>query len=301
MADWSEIEKHADITVFRRPIPDLNSKVNLLKPFHVLCLLRERTPLPRSILESLPNLRLVASTTMRNASIDMSAAKERGIIVCGTGSPSRGAPVLTWGLILALIRNLSAEIKSIRNGGWQLSIGGDLYGKTLGIVGLGKIGSQVSQVANAFGMRVIAWNQNLTPEVAEQRGARFVSKEELFREADIVTVHLVLSDRTKAIVGAAELGLMKPSAYLVNTARGALVDEQALIKALEDRTIAGAAIDVYDKEPLPPNHPFRFLENVLATPHIGFVTYDTYKMFYGETVENIMAWLNGAPLRVLNT
>jgi phosphoglycerate dehydrogenase-like enzyme len=300
LADWSRLEGRTSITVFRDHLNDPADIVARLQPFDIVCVLRERTPLPRAILEKLPALKLIASTAMRNASIDMGAARELGIVVCGTGSPSHGAPVLTWALILALVRHIEAEASSLRSGGWQASLGGDLHGKTLAVLGLGKIGSFVAQVGRVFGMNVIAWSPNLTREVAEQHGAQLVSKGQLFQRADILTIHLVLSERTRAIVGRAELGQMKRSALLVNTARGPLVEEEALIDALNERRIAGAALDVFDVEPLPPNHPFRSLDNVLATPHIGFVTEDTLRLFYQDTVENIAAWLAGAPIRVLN-
>ena len=299
MADWSALKGRADVTVFRDHLSDPGAVVERLRPFDVVCIMRERTPLPGSILEKLPNLKLIASTGPRNASVDVAAARARGITVCATRSAPNGAAELTWGLILSLIRNLPAESASMRAGGWQVSVGGDLDGKTIGILGLGRIGARTSKVARAFGMNVIAWSQNLTREKAEEQGARLVSKEELFREADIVTVHLVLSDRTRGIVGAPELKLMKPTAYLVNTSRGPLVDEGALIDALRTRTIAGAALDVYEIEPLPESHPFRSLDNLLATPHVGFVTKDAYELFYRETVENVVAWLDGKPIRVV--
>jgi phosphoglycerate dehydrogenase-like enzyme len=260
--------------------------------------MRERTPLPRLILEQLPNLKLICSSGSINASIDVAAAKEKGITVCGTRYTSHGAAEFTWALILAMVRNVAAESASLRAGQWQTSIGGDLEGKTIGLMGLGRLGSATAKVALAFGMKVIAWSQNLTREVAEDRGARLVSKEDVFREADILSIHLVLSRRTKGIVGAPEIALMKPTAYLVNTSRGPLVDEQALIDALRNRTIAGAALDVYDTEPLPELHPFRSLDNVLATPHVGYVTKRTYELFYRDTVENIAEWLIGKPVRV---
>jgi phosphoglycerate dehydrogenase-like enzyme len=300
MADWSPLQGRSEIIVFHEPLTGPDRIVEVLKPFHVIGVVRERTPLPRSILERLPNLKLIASTSMRNASIDMQAAKDLGITVCGTGSPSRGAPVLTWALILALLRNLPLELASVRNGNWQTSLGGDLQDKTIGIVGLGKIGTYVGNVARAFEMNVIAWSQNLTRDHCEQNGARLVSKTELFEQSDIITIHLILSERTRGIIGAPEIGLMKPTAFLVNTSRGPLVDERALIEALQSHKIAGAAVDVYDREPLPVNHPFRSLDNVLATPHIGFVTKATYESFYGDTVKNIVAWLSGNPVRVLN-
>ncbi len=300
MADWSVLNGKADVAVFRDHLSDQAQIVDRLQSFDVVCVMRERTPLPRSILEQLPNLKLICSTGPRNASIDMDAAKERGITVCNTRYTPHGAAEFTWALILAMLRNLPAESGSLRAGGWQTSIGGDLEGKTVGLLGLGRLGSASATVARAFGMKVIAWSQNLTSEIAEQRGAQLVDKEDLFRSSDIVSIHLVLSRRTRGIVGVAELALMKPTAYLVNTSRGPLVDEAALIDVLKNRTIAGAALDVYDTEPLPQLHPFRSLDNVLATPHIGYVTRDTYKMFYCDTVENISAWLSSKPVRVAN-
>ena len=298
MADWSALKNKAEITVFRDHLSDPGRVVERLRPFDVVCVMRERTPLPRLILEQLPNLKLICSTGSINASIDVAAAKEKGITVCGTRYTSHGAAEFTWALILAMVRNVAAESRSLRAGQWQTSIGGDLEGKTIGLMGLGRLGSATAKVALAFGMKVIAWSQNLTREVAEDRGARLVSKEDVLREADILSIHLVLSRRTKGIVGAPEIALMKPTAYLVNTSRGPLVDEQALIDALRNRTIAGAALDVYDTEPLPELHPFRSLDNVLATPHVGYVTKRTYELFYRDTVENIAEWLIGKPVRV---
>jgi phosphoglycerate dehydrogenase-like enzyme len=298
MADWSALKDKAEITVFRDHLSDPGRVVERLRPFDVVCVMRERTPLPRLILEQLPNLKLICSTGSINASIDVAAAKEKGITVCGTRYTSHGAAEFTWALILAMVRNVAAESRSLRAGQWQTSIGGDLEGKTIGLMGLGRLGSATAKVALAFGMKVIAWSQNLTREVAEDRGARLVSKEDVLREADILSIHLVLSRRTKGIVGAPEIALMKPTAYLVNTSRGPVVDEQALIDALRNRTIAGAALDVYDTEPLPELHPFRSLDNVLATPHVGYVTKRTYELFYRDTVENIAEWLIGKPVRV---
>jgi phosphoglycerate dehydrogenase-like enzyme len=298
MADWSALKDKAEITVFRDHLSDPDRVVERLRPFDVVCVMRERTPLPRLILEQLPNLKLICSSGSINASIDVAAAKEKGITVCGTRYTSHGAAEFTWALILAMVRNVAAESASLRAGQWQTSIGGDLEGKTIGLMGLGRLGSATAKVALAFGMKVIAWSQNLTREVAEDRGARLVSKEDVLREADILSIHLVLSRRTKGIVGAPEIALMKPTAYLVNTSRGPLVDEQALIDALRNRTIAGAALDVYDTEPLPELHPFRSLDNVLATPHVGYVTKRTYELFYRDTVENIAEWLIGKPVRV---
>ena len=261
--------------------------------------MRERTPLPRRILERLPNLRFIATTGGRNASIDLAAARDLGIVVSATGANGSGAPELTWALILAAARHIPTEIASFRSGGWQTTVGRDLSGSTLGVIGLGRIGRQIAKVGLAFGMEVIAWSQNLTDEAAEAAGVRRVEKETLLRESDWVTLHLVLSERTKGIIGPDELALMKPTAWLVNTSRGPLVDEGALIAALETKRIAGLAVDVFDHEPLAGNHPFRTFGNVIATPHIGFVTENSYRIFYRDTVDNLVAWLNGAPLRVL--
>jgi phosphoglycerate dehydrogenase-like enzyme len=292
-ADWSLLEGQANITVFRDHLPDSTTLVERLKPFDVLCVMRERTPLTRTIFEQLPNLKLIASTGMRNASIDLAAAKDHGVTVCHTGYSAHGAIELTWALILAMLRHIPAEFASVQRGEWQISIGSDLDGKTMGLVGLGSIGTKIAKIAQAFGMNVLAWSQNLTREVAEEHGALLVSKEELFSASDIVSIHLVLSPRTKGIVGQTEIGLMKPTAYLVNTSRGPLVDENALVEALKTQSIAGAALDVFDIEPLPVSHPFRSLDRLLVTPHIGFVTKETYKIFYGDTVTNIAAWLAG--------
>jgi phosphoglycerate dehydrogenase-like enzyme len=292
MADWSSLAGRATITVFNDHLADPDRVVERLRPFDVVCVMRERTPLPRTIIERLPRLKLIASTAGRNASIDGAAAAERGIAVAHTGYDSSPTVELTWALILASARHVVAESASVRAGGWQRGIGDGLRGKTLGILGLGKIGSEIARIGLAFGMEVIAWSQNLTSERAEAHGARLASKDELFRQADIVTIHLVLSDRTRGLVGAAELAAMKPSARLVNTSRGPIVEEAALVAALQERRIAGAAIDVFDVEPLPPDHPFRSLESALATPHIGYVSGELYKKFYGDTVSNIAAWLD---------
>jgi phosphoglycerate dehydrogenase-like enzyme len=292
MADWLAISGRAEVAVFNDHVVDQSALVERLLPFDVVCVMRERTPLPREVLQHLPRLKLIASTGSRNASIDMGAAKELGITVTATGYRSSATIELTWALILASVRGIVHENNSIRNGGWQKSVGQDLSGKILGVVGLGNIGGQVARIGFAFGMTIIAWSQNMTPEIAEAAGARLVSKDDLFRQADIVTVHLILSGRTKGLVGAAELGLMKPTSHLINASRGPIVDEASLIKALRSHAIAGAAIDVFDEEPLPSEHPFRSMDNVLATPHIGYVTEGLYRMFFGDTVANITTWLN---------
>ena len=291
MADWSPLAGRAAITVFNDHLSDSEAVVERLLPFDVVCVMRERTPLPRSIIERLPQLKLIASTGPRNASIDVAAATERGIVVAHTGYYARSTVELTWTLILASARHVAPENAALRGGGWQSTLGDTLHGKTLGVLGLGNIGSEVARIGLAFGMEVIAWSQNLTVDKAQTFGARLVSKEELFRSADILTIHLVLSKRTKGLVGVAELQAMKPSARLINTSRGPIVDERALIEVLRDRRIAGAALDVFDIEPLPPDHPFRSLDNVLATPHIGYVARELYRTFYGDTVKNIERWL----------
>jgi len=292
MTDWLALSGRAEIAVFNDHVADPSALVERLLPFEVVCVMRERTPLPREVLERLPRLKLIASTGSRNPSIDMEAAKELGITVNATGYRSSPTIELTWALLLASVRGIVQENNSIRDGGWQKSVGQDLEGTTLGVVGLGNIGGQVARIGLAFGMKIIAWSQNMTPEIAEAAGARLVSKDELFRQADIVTIHLILSGRTRGIVGAAELGLMKPTSRLINTSRGPIVDEPSLIKALQSHAIAGAAIDVFDQEPLPLEHPFRSMDNVLTTPHVGYVTEGLYRMFYADTVANISAWLN---------
>ena len=291
MADWSPLAGRAAITVFDDHLSDPEAIVERLLPFDVICVMRERTPLPRSVIERLPQLKLIASTGRRNAAIDGEAAAERGIVVAHTGYDARSTIEMTWALILASVRQVALENATLRAGGWQLTMGDSLHGKTLGVLGLGNIGSEVSRIGLAFGMEVIAWSQNLTADKAQTCGARLVSKEELFRSADILTIHLILSQRTKGLVGAAELQAMKPSAKLINTSRGPIVNEPALIEVLRERRIAGAALDVFDLEPLPADHPFRSLDNVLATPHIGFVARELYRTFYGDTVKNIMRWL----------
>jgi phosphoglycerate dehydrogenase-like enzyme len=291
MADWSVLDGRAEVTVFRDHLADPDAVAERLRPFDVVCVMRERTPLPRRVLAKLGRLKLIVSTGRRNPSIDAAAAEELGIATANTGNTGEGAKELTWALILAAQRHLAAETASLRGGQWQVAVGGDLAGKRLGIVGLGKIGGSVARVAQAFDMEVVAWSQNLTAERAAEAGARLVSKAELFGSADIVTLHLVLSERTRGIVGVPDLALMKPTAWLINTSRGPLIDEQALMATLEQRRIAGAALDVYEVEPLPTDHPFRRLDNVLATPHIGFVTESTYRTFYGDTVKAILGWL----------
>jgi phosphoglycerate dehydrogenase-like enzyme len=291
LADWSAVRRHAEITVFNDHLDDPAAVVDRLRPFDAVCVMRERTPLTREILEQLPRLKLIASTGPRNASIDTQAAAERGILVTATGYDSTPTIEFTWSLILASMRRIDRESASLKAGGWQTGLGSNLRAKSLGVLGLGNIGREVARIGLAFGMKVIAWSQNLTEEKASAAGATLVDKQTLFREADIVTVHLVLSSRTKGLIGAPEFDLMKPTARLVNTSRGPIVDEVALIEAMQARRIAGVAVDVFDKEPLAADHPFRKLENVLATPHIGYVTEDLYRTFYADAAANIATWL----------
>jgi phosphoglycerate dehydrogenase-like enzyme len=291
LADWSAVRRHAEITVFNDHLADPAAVVERLRLFEVVCVMRERTPLTREILQQLPSLKLIASTGPRNASIDTQAAADLGIAVTATGYDSTPTIEFTWSLILASMRRIDREAASLKAGGWQTGLGSNLRGKSLGVVGLGNIGKEVARIGLAFGVKVIAWSQNLTEEKANAAGASLVDKQTLFREADIVTVHLVLSHRTRGLIGAPELALMKPTARLVNTSRGPIVDQTALIEALQARRIAGAAVDVFETEPLPIDHPFRKLDNVLATPHIGYVTEDLYRTFYGDAAASITKWL----------
>jgi phosphoglycerate dehydrogenase-like enzyme len=298
-ADWTALQDGNDIEVFRKAM-DEDTCATTLRDFDVLCLMRERTPFPRSLLSRLPNLKLLVTTGMGNRSVDMDACKERGITVCGTRGGGNGTAELTWGLLIGAARNIPAEDAAMREGRWQdIGVGYDLIGKTIGCVGLGNIGARVAKVALAFGMNVIAWSQNLTAERAAEAGATLVTKEELFSQADYITVHYVLSDRTRGMVGAADIARMKPTAFLINTSRGPLVDEKALVEALQQKRIAGAGLDVYDQEPLPKDHPLLKLDNVVLTPHIGFVSKDSYHGFFRDTVEDVAAFLRGEPVRVL--
>lgn len=291
LADWSSVRRYAEITVFNDHVADSSDVVERLRPFDVVCVMRERTPLTREILQQLPALKLIASTGAINASIDAKAAADLGITVTATGYEFTPTIELAWLLIMASMRRIDREAASLRAGGWQVGLGSNLRGKSLGVVGLGNIGKEITRIGLAFGMKVVAWSQNLNDEKASAAGAIFVDKPTLFREADVVTVHLILSRRTRGLIGAPEFALMKPTARFVNTSRGPIVDEAALIEALQTRKIAGAAIDVFDVEPLRADHPFRKLDNVLATPHIGYVTEDLYRTFYGDAAANIARWL----------
>ncbi|MBC3300798.1 D-2-hydroxyacid dehydrogenase family protein [Pseudomonas sp. SWRI18] len=299
VVDWSVLDTVGQVHFLHDYPADTATLIERLKGFEVICLMRERTLFDKALLQGLPALKLLVTGGMRNAAIDIPAAKALGIQVCGTDSYKQAAPELTWALIMASTRNLVAEANALRAGHWQVGLGGDLYGKTLGILGLGSIGQKVAQFAQVFGMRVIAWSENLTPERAAESGVTWVSKKALFEQADILTIHLVLSDRSRGLVDAQALGWMKPGARLVNTARGPIVDEAALVQALQSGRLAGAALDVFAEEPLPLDHPLRHLPNVLATPHVGYVSEQNYRQFYGQMIEDIQAWATGVPVRVL--
>lgn len=296
-ADWSGLAADHDIKVFNAPLTDQEAQ---LKDFEIICAMRERTLFDRALIEKLPNLKLIVTTGMRNASIDSAACADRNVLVCGTGSHGQAAGELTFALIMALARVLPQEIASLRAGTWQQSIGRALYGSTLGIIGLGRIGEQMANFAKPFGMNVLAWSQNLTEARCAEVGATYAQKNDLLAQSDFVTIHLKLSDRTTGFFGAAEFAAMKPDAYLVNTSRGPIVDQDALIDAVTTGKIAGAGLDVYDEEPLPAGHPLLDAPNLLLTPHLGYVTRETYAMFYSETVEAIDAFLAGEPVRVIS-
>jgi phosphoglycerate dehydrogenase-like enzyme len=292
-ADWSPLEGRADITVFHEHEANHDALVRQLAPFEAICVMRERTPFTAELIAALPRLRLIASTGRGNASIDLDAAAARGVDVVHTNYSSTPTIEFVWAAILGLARDIAGEAASVRAGGWQIGLGMELRGKTLGVLGLGRIGSKVARIGQAFGMDVIAWSQNLAEETASALGVRRVSKQELLARSDVLTIHTRLSERTRGLIGAADLAAMKPSARLINSSRGPIVDEAALVDALRHGRLAGAAIDVFEEEPLPVDHPFRRLPNVLATPHIGYVTEEMYRTFYGDTVQNLVNWLDG--------
>lgn len=299
MADWESLPAGTEVKAFQDHLADHDALTARLADFDIIMALRERTPFPRTLLERLPKLKLLVTAGMRNASIDMKAAAERGVLVCGTAGLPYPTAELAWGLILSLVRRIPAEDRATREGRWQTTVGLGLNGKTLGILGLGTLGSRVARVGRALEMKVLAWSQNLTVERATAEDALLVAKDDLLTRSDVVSIHLVLGERTRGLIGARELRLMKRSAFLVNTSRGPIVEEAALIRALEDGTIAGAGLDVFDEEPLPPDHPFRRLPNTVITPHLGYVTEETFRVFYGQALEDIKAYLGGTPLRVL--
>jgi D-3-phosphoglycerate dehydrogenase len=299
-ADWSSIAKDVEIKVFDQPFKSRDEAIKALQGFAVVVGMRERTPFPRAVIEALPDLKLLITTGARNNSFDLKAAAERGVTVCGTGGVGSPTTGIAFGLMLELTRRIGFEHARLKAGQpWQTTIGPDLDGLTLGILGLGKLGQRSAAVGKAFGMKTIAWSQNLTPDKAAAGGATYVSKEELFAKADIVTIHVVLSDRSRGLVGAADLGRMKKTAYLINTARGPIVDEAALIAALQSKSIAGAGLDVFDIEPLPLDHPYRKMDNVVITPHLGYVSTQNYAAYFPDIVADIRGWLDGKPVRVI--
>jgi D-3-phosphoglycerate dehydrogenase len=300
LADWSKIPE-VEVKVFNdavRRTPE--ETIRDVKGFDVVVMMRERTPFPRKVIEALPDLKLLITTGARNASIDMAAAAERNVLVCGTGGYGNPTTGITFGLILELTRRIGWENHRLKNGmPWQVTLGADIEGKTLGILGLGKLGSRAAAVGQAFGMKTIDWSQNLTPEKCKEAGVEYVSKDDLFRNADFVTIHLQLSDRTRGLVTAKELGLMRKTAYIINTSRGPIIDEKALLAALNGKTIAGAGLDVFDVEPLPLDHPFRKMDNVVITPHLGYVSQQNFERYYPDIVEDIRGWLDKKPVRVV--
>jgi D-3-phosphoglycerate dehydrogenase len=301
-ADWSPIAKDVEIKVFNKPFGSQDEAIKALQGFAVVVGMRERTPFPRKVVEALPDLKLLITTGARNNSFDIKACAERGVTVCGTGAAGSPTTGIAFGLMLELTRRIGFENARLKAGApWQTTIGRDLEGLTLGILGLGKLGQRSAAVGKAFGMKTITWSQNLTEEKAKAAGADYVSKDDLFRNADFVTIHLVLSDRSRGLVGAKELGLMKKSAYLINTSRGPIVDEKALIAVLQSKSIAGAGLDVFDIEPLPLDHPFRKMDNVVITPHLGYVSEQNYRKYFPDIVEDIRAWLDGKLVRVIES
>jgi len=301
-ADWSPIARDVEIKVFNKPFGSQDEAIKALQGFAVVVGMRERTPFPRKVVEALPDLKLLITTGARNNSFDIKACAERGVTVCGTGAAGSPTTGIAFGLMLELTRRIGFENARLKAGApWQTTIGRDLEGLTLGILGLGKLGQRSAAVGKAFGMKTITWSQNLTEEKAKAAGADYVSKDDLFRNADFVTIHLVLSDRSRDLVGAKELGLMKKSAYLINTSRGPIVDEKALIAVLNSKSIAGAGLDVFDIEPLPLDHPFRKMDNVVITPHLGYVSEQNYRKYFPDIVEDIRAWLDGKLVRVIES
>ena len=300
VADWSTVKDRVDITVFDQPFASEQAAASALKDFEIICAMRERTPFPRALFSALPKLKLLITSGMRNAAIDMEAAKDHNVVLCGTQWARDPTAPLTMGLILELTRNIGRENARMHAGKpLQKYCGIEIEGRTLGVVGLGKLGGKVSKLAQAFGMNVIAWSPNLTPEKCKEAGVTYATKEELFSTADIITIHVVLSQRSRGLVGRDDLARMKPTAYLVNTARGPIVDEAALLETLQQRKIAGAGIDVFSLEPLPVDHPFRKLDNIVLTPHLGYVTEEGFRNHYRQMVEGIGAWLKGEPVRRL--
>jgi phosphoglycerate dehydrogenase-like enzyme len=303
LADWSAVQARCTVDVFDRNLKVPDEAASALAPYDIICLLRERMPVPSALIERLPNLKFIAVTGTQNRTLDLAAATRRGIVVSHTSTRGAGfhaTPELTWGLILAAVRHLTFEDRAMRGGAWQTTVGTTLHGKTLGILGLGKIGRRVAEFGKVFGMNVVAWSPSLTADIASTVGVTRVEKDELLRVSDVVTIHVVLNERSRGMIGARDLALLKPTAWLVNTSRGPLIDGAALLEALRARRIAGAALDVYDEEPLPTAHPLRGLDNVVLSPHLGFVAEETYRVFFEDIVEAIGAFLDGRPIRLLN-
>jgi phosphoglycerate dehydrogenase-like enzyme len=300
VADWSKVSGDLDIKVFNQHLGGPDNVVKALTGFEIVCAMRERTPFPRAVIEKLPNLKLLITTGLRNASFDVAAAKERGVVVCGTPSVGNPTSGIAIGLMLELTRRIGYENARMKAGEpWQTTIGVDLDGLTLGVLGLGKLGTRTANIAKAFGMKVIAWSQNLTAEKCKEAGVDYVGKDDLFRQADFITIHVVLSQRSRGLVGATELALMKPSAYIINTSRGPIIDEAALLAALREKKIAGAGLDVFDIEPLPTDHPLRKLDSVVLTPHLGYVATQNYRSYFSGVVDDIRGFLDGKPVRVM--
>lgn len=300
MADWSSLKDCIDITVFDKPFASKGEAIAALKDFHIVCAMRERTPFGRDVLESLPDLKLLLTSGMRNNSFDLAAARERGVTVCGTATVGNPTVGMTIGLMLELTRRIGFEAARMKAGQpWQVTLGEDVEGKTLGVIGLGNLGAKVASVAKALGMKVIAWSSNLTADKCAAAGVGYATKEELFANADVITVHLVLSERSRGLIGRDDLNRMKPSSYLINTARAPIVDQAALLDVLQRRAIAGAGLDVFTHEPLPVDDPLRKLDNVVLTPHLGYVTQENYRRYYADMVEDIAAWLKNEPVRVI--
>ena len=300
LADWSRVSEKIDITVFDTPFASSADAIKALKDFPIVCAMRERTAFSREVITALPDLKLLLTSGTRNAAFDMEAAKERGVVVCGTGGFGNATAGLTIGLMLELTRHIGYENARMHAGvPWQTTMGRDVEGMTLGVVGLGKLGVKVANIAKALGMNVIAWSTNLTHEACTAAGVTYASKEELFSKSDVISIHLVLSKRSRGLVTRDDIARMKPTAYLVNAARGPIVDEDALLEALQKKKIAGAGLDTFSHEPLPVDHPLRKLDNVVLTPHLGYVTEENYRRYYGDMVEDIAAWLGGAPVRVM--
>jgi phosphoglycerate dehydrogenase-like enzyme len=300
VADWSKVKSDVDLKIFNEHLGGPDKVIAALQDFAIVVAMRERTAFPRQVIEALPKLKLLITTGMRNASIDTEAAKARGVTVCGTGSFGRPTSGIAIGLMLELTRHIGHENARLHGGAtWQSTIGPDLEGLTLGVLGLGNLGQRTANIAKAFGMKVIAWSQNLTPEKCAEAGVGYVGKDDLFRQSDFITIHIVLSPRSRGLVGAKELGLMKPSAFLINTSRGPIIEEAALLSALREKRIGGAGLDVFDTEPLPLDHPLRKMDNVVLTPHLGYVSEQNYRHYFAGVVEDIRGFLDGKPVRVM--